>query len=375
MVRDPRRRRMRWVNTTQPSGRNPHQIVRTGLTTEITEGEKAAEPERKRLQTLGPSSSVMWRCWRVSYTATSRCRKNAPNWMDLARSRETVCLHVHSHRRTIGQGANHGNWASLFVMRDAGGAGDRSKLVLAARRFRRRVPAFLASVCAVLLAFVPFLAARLTPMKWLAPPVARAANHLAWLLAGVLAGAAALATPAQAQEAFTTTGAPARTTLDGQLVLALPAWMPTGMSEGVGLGFTRLATAGGRLAWGARASWSTATEYPPGDIRRNDDIRMRVFGMIQHVAGRGSFGLRLGLGATAVYDSRTVAQGARAGLTGSDLQQTSWFVFPGADMEGVVVLRVWHSWGMSINGGPTLHLIDGSAHLGWSSGLGLTWQR
>jgi hypothetical protein len=92
------------------------------------------------------------------------------------------------------------------------------------------------------------------------------------------------------------------------------------------------------------------------------------------VAGRGSFGLRLGLGATAVYESRTRAQGSRLGLSGGDLETSSGYLFPAADLDGIVFLRVWNAWGMSLSGGPTVHMIDGSARAGWSTGLGVSWQ-
>jgi hypothetical protein len=182
-----------------------------------------------------------------------------------------------------------------------------------------------------------------------------------------------LISPARAQTLVAENAVP-KNTLDSQLVLALPAALQTGMSAGVGAGYSRRATAGGLLSWGARASWSTATEYTLIDTVRNDDIRLRLCGLIQHNAGRGSFGLRLGAGATVVYEDRTRAQGSRAGLTGSDLETTAWRLFPAADLEAVVVLRVWKSWGMSLNGGPTMHLMDGSIRTGWSSGLGVSWQ-
>jgi hypothetical protein len=181
------------------------------------------------------------------------------------------------------------------------------------------------------------------------------------------------ASPVRAQTLVAENTIP-KNTLDSQLVLALPAALQTGMSAGVGAGYSRRATADGLLSWGARASWSTATEYTLIDTVRNDDIRLRLCGLIQHNAGRGSFGLRLGAGATAVYEARTRAQGSRAGLTGDALEKTDWHLFPAADLEAVVVLRVWNSWGLSLNGGPTMHLIGGSARMGWSSGLGVSWQ-
>jgi hypothetical protein len=183
----------------------------------------------------------------------------------------------------------------------------------------------------------------------------------------------ACATSASAQTATEASFSPMNT-IDGQLVLALPAALATGMSTGVGAAFTRVATRGGMLAWGARASWSTATEYSLVDTIRNDDIRLRLCAQLQHAAGRGLFGLRVGVGGTIVYEGRTRGQGARAGLTGSALGSTTWAMLPAADIEAIVVLRIWNSWGMSITGGPTLHWINGGTRTGWSSGLGVTWQ-
>jgi hypothetical protein len=179
---------------------------------------------------------------------------------------------------------------------------------------------------------------------------------------------------ARGQEIASAAMAPPKNTADAGLLLALPASLQTGMSAGVGAGFLRAATTDGRLAWGARASWSTATEYTLTDTIRNDDLRLRLCLVAQQIVGRGSFGLRLGLGATAVYENITASQGNRAGLTGSALETTKWYLLPAADLEGVVFLRVWHAWGMSLSGGPTAHLRDGSPRYGWSSGLGVLWQ-
>jgi hypothetical protein len=167
---------------------------------------------------------------------------------------------------------------------------------------------------------------------------------------------------------------PAKDTLDAQLVLALPAALATGLSTGVGANYNRLATKSGTFAYGASASWSTATEYTLTESVRNDDIRLRLCGIVQRPAGRGIFALRLSAGGTLVYEDRTRAQGNRAGLSGSALDTTTWSMLPAADAEGVVFLRVWESWGMSISGGPTLHIVDSGARWGWTSGLGVTWQ-
>lgn len=201
--------------------------------------------------------------------------------------------------------------------------------------------------------------------------MAHTAKQQRWVSAVVAGMVGSLcATPAQGQVT-----APARTTLGGGLVLARPAALATGLMEGVGLDYTHRATEGGLLAWGGRAAWSTATEYSLVDTVRNDDLPLRLFGMVQHVAGRGSFGLRLGAGATIVYEGRTRAQGSRAGLTGSALENTAWYVLPAADLEAIVVLRIWEAWGMSVRGGPSWHIVSGSVRTGWSGGMGVTWQR
>jgi hypothetical protein len=187
----------------------------------------------------------------------------------------------------------------------------------------------------------------------------------------VLAG---LLPAAHGQEIEASAAGPAKNTLDAGLVLALPAALQTGTSAGVGAGYLRALTAGGRLLVGARAAWSTATEYTLTEAVRNDDVRLRLNLAFRQTVGRGAFGLRLGAGATAVYESRTRAQGSRAGLEGSALSSSTWYLLPAAELEGVVFLRVWHAWGMSVSGGPTVHLIDGSPRYGWSSGLAVLWQ-
>ena len=164
---------------------------------------------------------------------------------------------------------------------------------------------------------------------------------------------------------------PPENLVDGRVLLAAPAALATGLTTGVEAGYTR----GGRLAWGVRASWSTASELTRTENVRNDDVRLRLVGVLRHQAGRGSFGLRLGLGGTLVYEERTRSQGSRAGLTGEALRQTVWSLLPGADLEALVVLRVVGAWSVTVSGGPTLHILHGAANFGWLAGLGVAWQR
>ena len=117
-------------------------------------------------------------------------------------------------------------------------------------------------------------------------------------------------------------------TLDGGLLLGHPAGLDTGLSTGIGAGATFGSTSGaesgsilGRLVRvGARASWSSATESSVAWTVTQADLKLRAVADIRHVAGRGAFGLRLGLGPTFVHETRLRNQGVRAGLTGSDLR-------------------------------------------------------
>jgi len=199
-----------------------------------------------------------------------------------------------------------------------------------------------------------------------APPSrgARARRGAASLSAGLLAVAALLgASTAAAQPGPTTV-------VDGGLALAAPAALPTGLSTGVGVGVSRGCT----FAWGVRASWSTATEYTLAWEVRDDDVRLRAVGELQRAVGRGTLALRLGVGGTLVHELRTRTQGARAGLTGNDLETSAWSLLPAADLEAVVLLHFSPSWSAILSGGPSLHLVDGALRAGWTSFVGVGWQ-
>ncbi len=174
----------------------------------------------------------------------------------------------------------------------------------------------------------------------------------------------ALAGPAAAQ-------APdAALVVDGGLLARRPAALPVGLSTGVGAGVLF----GRTWAWGARASWSSATEYTLSWEVRHDDLRLRALGAWQHQAGLGTVALRLGLGATGIYETRTREQGERAGLEGDELRTTAFEVLPAADLELVVVLRVAGAWSVVMSGGPSLELHDGALRAGWLGGLGVAWR-
>jgi hypothetical protein len=160
-------------------------------------------------------------------------------------------------------------------------------------------------------------------------------------------------------------------TIDGGLVLGQPAALGAGLSTGVGAG----ASYGRRLALGLRASWSTATESSLAWEVTQADIRLRATAALQGAVGRGRFALRLGLGPTIVHESRLRNQGMRAGLTGSDLETSATTTLAAGDLEGVVAVHIAGPWLLTMSGGPTLTIIDGGGHFGWTTLIGTGWQR
>ncbi len=175
--------------------------------------------------------------------------------------------------------------------------------------------------------------------------------------------------PARADpgEAAATARGPA---FEAGMVLARPAALETGLATGVGLGFV---SGGGLLAWGARGSWASATEYTLTHEVRHDEVRLSLDGAVQHTLGPGTMALRLGLGGTLVRERRTRDQGGRAGLSGDALEATAWRALPGADLAAVVTLRVVGDWGLVVGGGPTLHLLEGDLRPGWAGTLAVAW--
>ena len=158
--------------------------------------------------------------------------------------------------------------------------------------------------------------------------------------------------------------------VDGGLVVGFPAALPTGLARGVGLGVT----SGRSLAWGARAAWVTATESSLPWTVTHSDLRLRATGAVQAAAGRGVVALRLGLGGTLVHESRVRNQGMRAVLSGDALATSTFAMLPAADLDVVVALHVAGPWLLVTSGGPSIDVLDGALHGGWSAQLGLAWQ-
>jgi len=161
--------------------------------------------------------------------------------------------------------------------------------------------------------------------------------------------------------------------IDGGLIVGLPSALPTGLSTGIGAGITR--TCGCHFAYGATASWSSASESSEIWTVTHGELRLRANGSIRHDVGRGTLALRLGVGTSIVHEDRVRNQGMRAGLMGSDLEQTATDALPAADLEAVVTLRVVGPWAFVVAGGPTATWFDSHLRGGWTAELGVAWHR
>jgi hypothetical protein len=159
--------------------------------------------------------------------------------------------------------------------------------------------------------------------------------------------------------------------VEGGLVVGLPAALPTGLSRGAGVA---VSTAVRPWRLGARIAWVTATESTMTWEVTHSDVQLRLLGGFEHRAGRGRVGLRFGAGATMVHESRTRAQGARAGLSGDELATSAWALVPAGDLEVAIGVSIHGPWSLSLAGGPSLALIDGEPRGSWIAQLGLGWQ-
>lgn len=158
--------------------------------------------------------------------------------------------------------------------------------------------------------------------------------------------------------------------VDGGLAVGFPAALPTGLALGLGAGVS----VGRDLAWGARAAWVTTTESSLAWTVTHRDLRLRATGAVHRAAGRGTLGLRLGLGGTLVHESRVRNQGMRAGLSGAELSSSSYAMLPALDLDAVVAIHVAGPWLLVTSGGPSLEVLEGKLHAGWTAQLGVAWQ-
>ena len=149
---------------------------------------------------------------------------------------------------------------------------------------------------------------------------------------------------------------------------AMPVLLETGMALGAG---AEVLTAGG-LAWGLSTSLGTAGESNQTWGVDHLEWRLRLLGALQHRAGRGLFGLRVGAGFTLVGETRLRHQAARLGLPDEEAEASALALVPGADLQVAIAVEVLGGWGVSFAVGPSFHLpVSGSARVGFNGQLGI----
>jgi hypothetical protein len=161
-----------------------------------------------------------------------------------------------------------------------------------------------------------------------------------------------------------------RVAVDAGIAAAHPVALETGLAKGFGAGLTL----GDRFTIGARASWVTATEYVVGWTVRHDDLRLGLTGGARVHAGRGSFGLRVGLGGAIVHETRSRFQADVAGARGMAREVSATATFPVADVDAVIGLHIAGAWMMMVSGGPSFVRMTGAVHTGWTTQVGVAWQ-
>jgi hypothetical protein len=162
----------------------------------------------------------------------------------------------------------------------------------------------------------------------------------------------------------------ATTAIDGGVTAALPAALGTGLARGFGAGIA----VGRALYVGARAAWLTAAETTLGWEVTHHDVKLRLTGGAQTHVGRGTFGVRLGLGGTLVHERRDRIRGDIAGAMGDLRRTTATELLPAADLDGVVSLHVTRGWMLIVSAGPSFTRTNREFQTGWSSYLGVAWQ-
>lgn len=158
--------------------------------------------------------------------------------------------------------------------------------------------------------------------------------------------------------------------VDAGVVVALPVALQTGLARGAGAGIA----IGERFSLGVRASWATATEMAIGWAVTHDDVRAAVTGGAAVKAGRGSLGVRLGLGGAMVHETRRRVRGDLAGATGEARETAATAWFPSAELDAVLALHIAGAWTLVISGGPSVVRVERDLHTGWTSQLGVGWQ-
>ncbi len=156
----------------------------------------------------------------------------------------------------------------------------------------------------------------------------------------------------------------------GSLLAGKPAVLGTGATMGVGAAWG----VAGPVGWGIQSSWSTATEYTPTWTVTHSEWRVRGYGELCHRPGRGLLCVRGQIGTTTLWESRTRDQASRISTLQTGALDTSAVrLMPGAELLASIGLRVYESWGVQLQAGPSAHIYGGSLVNSWVGTLGVVW--
>jgi hypothetical protein len=162
--------------------------------------------------------------------------------------------------------------------------------------------------------------------------------------------------------------------LEVSVAAALPASLQTGTAVGLTASWLTTPAAAGWLRVGAAAGWGATTEYSPSWAVRHDEVRLRALLAAEQRRGVGVVGVRLGAGATVLYEARDRAQAGRLGETLSSLAVRTWAVRPALDLSATAAVLPWPSWGVGVALGPTVHGGGDSVRWGWQGAVTVRWQ-
>ncbi len=158
------------------------------------------------------------------------------------------------------------------------------------------------------------------------------------------------------------------------LAAGQPAMLPAALGQGLTLSATplRIADAGStRLAAGAELLWLRAVEHSPSWQVTQDELRVRLVVDGELERGRGRWLLRLGLGATTVWESRLRHQSER--LVDGGIHSSGLALVPGAELQVGVALRIVGHVGVRLRVGPSVHLGEAATGVGALGTLEAAW--
>lgn len=195
-----------------------------------------------------------------------------------------------------------------------------------------------------------------------------AARHLAAAVATVLAAhGAAVAAPPGGPSPFM------GVTLEAAFLAALPAVLTYGQTLG---GELAVGYGAGPVSYGVAVSGSVADENAWNWHETFRELRVRARIGLRTEAGRAVFGLRLGLGMSAVRIDRTYHTELVYGVDETEPARDEWVAAPAIELDGGLTLELVDHLGLSLFLGPTVHFGGsprGDDLWGWRCAMGIVW--